>query len=87
MGLRAYLVEKKVGDEVFDCHCPDEWHDRLMEMGKFDNGKWMEFTKEELDEMEADNEYPLSDAERTIVAVLRAAMAARGDDYVYLEFC
>ena len=76
MGLRAYLVEKKFSEEVFNCYEPDEWHDRLMAMGKFDNGMWMEFTDEELDEMEADEANPLSDAEKHIVAVLRAAIAA-----------
>lgn len=88
MGLRAYLVEKKFSEEVFNCYEPDEWHDRLMAMGKFDNGMWMEFTDEELDEMEADEANPLSDAEKHIVAVLRAAIAARyASDCVYLEYC
>jgi len=81
------LVEKEVGDEVFDCYDPPEWFDRLRRLDKFDNGVWMEFHEDELAEMEADEEYPLSEEEKDIVAAIRAAITARGKDYVYLEYC
>lgn len=87
MGLRAYIVEKKIGDQLFNCYYPDEWCDRLDRLGKFSNGVWMEFHEEELAEMEADREFPLSDEEKEIVAAIRAAIATRGGDYVYLEYC
>lgn len=87
MSLRAYIVEKKIEDELFDCYYPDEWFERLQRLDKFENGVWMEFTERELDEMEADQEYPLSDEEKEIVANIRAAIAARMKDYVCLEYC
>jgi len=87
MSLRAYIVEKKIGDELFDCYDPEEWFDRLQRLDKLDNGVWMEFREEELDEMEADTEYPLCDEEAEIVAAIRAAIAAGNKDYVYLEYC
>ena len=52
--------------------------------GEFDLGS---LNDEELTEMEADDEYPLSDSEKEIVAAIRAAIVARGEDYVYVEYC
>ena len=84
MGMRAYIVEKKFGNEVFDCYHPDEWFNRLLRLDKFANGVWMEFTNEDLQEMEADSTHPLSDQEKLIVAAIRTAMD--GDDCLYLEY-
>ena len=84
MGVRAYQVSKTYGDEVFNCYYPQEWFDRLNQLGKFENGVWMEFTEEELQEMEADATCPLSDEEKQIVADIRTAM--NGEDVLYLEY-
>jgi hypothetical protein len=87
MGLRAYVVQKEIGDQVFDCYDPQEWFDRLQRLGKFDNGCWMEFTEGELDDMEADDKWPLTDDDKAIVADIRKALKASGRDYLYLEYC
>ena len=85
MGLRAYTVKKKIGKMVFDCYHPQEWFDRLFRLDKLANGFWMEFTEEELDEMEEDEEYPLTEEEKIIVADIRKALAKTGEDCLYLE--
>lgn len=84
MSLRAYTVKKDIGDAVFNCYDPQEWFDRLSELGKFDNGVWMEITEEELQEMETNTQVPLSEEEREIIADIRAAMG--DDDTLYLEY-
>ena len=84
MSLRAYPVRKTFGDEVFNCYHPQEWFERLCRLDKFENGMWMEFTEEELQEMEADTTHPLSDEEKQIVADIRTVM--NGEDCLYLEY-
>ena len=86
MSLRAYVVKKEYGIQLFDCYHPSEWFDRLTELGKFDNGVWMEFTEDELQEMEADTENPLSEDEDEIIALIREVMEKQSDNCIYLEY-
>ena len=79
------LWRRQSGENCY-CYHPEEWFNRLMRLGKYDNGVWMEFDEEELDEIEADEKHPLSDGEREIVARIRAAMAAKGSDILYLGY-
>ncbi len=84
MGLHAYLVRKDIGDVIFDCFDDDEWTKRLLAMGKFDNGVWMEFTGEELAEMEATGN--LTPYEQEIVTQLQGVVEANGGQPAYLEY-
>lgn len=82
--MHVYFVEKVIGDVVFDCYDCDEWTQRLAALGKFSNGRWMEFTAEELTEMEAKGD--LTPYERDIVTVLQGLIEANRGEPVYLEY-
>ncbi len=69
---------------MFNCYHPDEWFNRLLRLDKFANGVSMEFTEEELQEMEENATHPLSEQEKQIVAAIRTAMD--GDDCLYVEY-
>jgi hypothetical protein len=53
-------------------------------LGKFDNGVWMEFTAEELAEMEAKGD--LTRHEQEIVWQLQGIIEANGGKPAYLEY-
>jgi len=84
MYFHAYVVTKDIGDVIFDCYDSDEWTQRLLKLGKFDNGINMEFTAEELAEIEAQGDLTLH--EREIVWDLQGIIEANGGKPVYLEY-
>jgi len=84
MNVHVYYVKKEIEDVVFDCFGSDEWTQRLLKLGKFNNGRWMEFTAEELAAMEAEGN--LTTYEKEIVSVLQGLIEASGGEPVYLEY-
>lgn len=84
MGLHVYLAKKEICDVVFDYDRSDEWTQRFLALGKFDNGVSMEFTAEELADMEAQGD--LTPYEQEIVGQLKGSIEANGGKPVYLEY-
>jgi hypothetical protein len=85
MEMHAYYVKKQIGNVVFDCCESDEWTQRLLKLGKFDNGRWMEFTADELAAIEAEEN--LTTYEKEVVSLLKRIIEANRGEPVYLEYC
>lgn len=86
MGVHVYFVKGDICEVVFDCYfgSTDKWCQRLLGLGKFDNGRWMEFTCKEVTEMEAKGD--LTRYELEIVWSLQSIIEANGGENVRLEF-
>ena len=85
MAVHVYLVQEDYCEAVFTCcFCStDKWYQRLLTLGKFDNGRWMEFTYKELAEMEAKGD--VTRYEEEIVWSLKWIIEANGGEKVRLE--
>ena len=85
MGVHAYLVKKIVfGGIVFNCFHPDKWCQRLWRLNKFDNGVWMEFSAEEIADIEAEGD--LTPEEQAIVSRLKELIEVNNGEPVCLKY-
>jgi len=81
--MHVFLVKTEIYDAVFGCDYSQEWTQRLLALTKCDNGVSMEFTAEELADMEAKGN--LTPYEREIAGQLKASIEADGGEPIYLE--